>query len=343
MKRWVTLLLCMYAALIHARAPSREVVLYNWSEYMDPAILRDFESETGIHVTEIHYDSDEGKEELLALNGGAGMDVVLTSAVSLPGYALAGWIRPLDALEGDAAMLAWSERYPGVNARLGLPLLWGTVGIAYRRDQVAPPTSWLALFRPDPSLDGRIMLIDDMKDTFGLALKALGYSLNSVDPEQNQEAARLLERLKTHRPILDYPALNADNVLSRGRVTLAMVYNGDGLVLQQLDERLAFVVPEEGTNLWLDTVALLKAAPHPEDALVFIRYLARPDVAARLSRYTRCATANPEAEALLPENFRKNPLIYPPADIRARSEGFRPLPPAILRQRQAAFNRLRNP
>ncbi|RMF13699.1 MAG: spermidine/putrescine ABC transporter substrate-binding protein [Gammaproteobacteria bacterium] len=343
MKKWARAAFIMaLLTTVSAVSAEQEVVLYNWAQYMDPAILEDFHRETGIRVVEIHYESDQTKDDLLALNGGAGMDLMITSSVTLPVYASVGWIQPWGEMENwQHVDSRWYESLPPEHQRLGVPLLWGTVGILYRKDRVDRPDSWLALFRPRDKLAGKIMLTDDVKDVFGLALKALGFSLNSTDYEENQQAAELLGVLARSRPVFGYPVLNAHNALSRGQVLMAMIYNGDAITLQDEDDRLAFVVPREGTNLWLDSIALFRDAPHPEVARTFVEYLLRPDVAARLSTYLSFATANRDALPLLPDTLRNNDIVYPPDDVMARSEMFRPLPDSVMRMRQMYFSKIR--
>lgn len=342
--KWLRRALCMVGLIVSCSAGAeQEVVLYNWSDYMDPGILEDFYRETGIRVVEIHYETDQTKDELLALNGGAGMDLMITSSISLPVYASAGWIRPISGLNNWQHIDSrWYEDLPPLQQHLGVPLLWGTVGILYRKDRVPLPGSWMALYRPSPELAGQIMVIDDVKDVFGLALKALGFSLNSTDETENRQAGELIQALGRARPLFGYPAFDKNNALSRGRVLMAMVYNGDAVTLGEQDDRLAFAVPEEGTNLWLDCIAMFSAAPHPEAARKFVDYLLRPDVAARLSAYLYYATANRSAIPLLPRALRDNPIVYPPDSVLEQSEMFRPLPEDIQRVRQVYFSKIRS-
>lgn len=333
------------ALLLWSAATSAETLtLFNWEEYMDPGLLEAFQAETGVEVREVYYQTDELKNEtLLNTNGGQGFDLIIGSGFSFRSYAQQGWLAPIDpeALRhfGDIDP-RWQREYPVVGKH-AIPYFWGTVGIAYRSDKVTGPvSSWMDLFRPKPELKGRIVMIRDGLDTVSLALKALGYSLATDDPAAIADAESLLREQRPFVLEYGYIDLTEDSSLINGEAWMAMAYNGDALALQDKDPRIAFTVPNEGTNLWIDYIAVLRASRRQELAFRFIEFINRPANAARLAEYVYYATPNKAAEKLLAAEYLGNPAIYPPEEVLAKSETYSTIGPRQLRARNRAFARI---
>ncbi len=227
--------------------------------------------------------------------------------------------------------------YAGTSG-LAVPYFWGTLGIAYRTDLVSrPPHSWLDLLRPDAALSGRIMMIADSFDLIGMALKALGHSMNSNDPDALAQAAALLAEQKPAVRRYGTVSLGADSELLSGEVIAAMSYSGDAATLMDRDATIAYVVPREGGAIWVDYLAI-GARGRRSLAAAFIDFLNRPEIAARNARYVFYATPNRAAEALLPAEFLQDPLIYPDAKTLAHSEHYGNLTPDALRRRVQVYS-----
>ncbi len=325
-------------------ASAQSLTLFNWEEYMDPALLEAFREETGITVREVYYQTDELKNEtLLNTNGGQGFDLIIGSGFSFRAYVQQGWLAPVDRDKvrhlGEIDP-RWQREYPTVSKH-AIPYFWGTVGIAYRTDKVSRPvTSWMDLFRPDETLKGRIVMIRDGLDTISLALKALGFSLATDDPAAITDAETLLREQRPYVLEYGYIDLTADSSLITGEAWMAMAYNGDALALQDKDERIAFAVPAEGTNLWIDYIAVLKSSASKDHAFRFIDFINRPRNAARLAEHVYYATPNRAAEKLLPAEYLGNPSIYPPNEVLDKSETYSTIGPLQLRARNRAFARI---
>lgn len=324
-------------------AKSKELVFLNWPNYMDPGILAEFERRTGISVRQSYFDSDTARGELLLESEGKGYDVALINGASIRILAKRGWLERID--ESSIPNLKhidprWRSAF--VQAEdFGVPYFWGTLGIVYRKDLVPfKVSSWMDLLRPAEELHGKVSMIGDSADMIGAALKALGYSLNSTDEKEMQEAEALLQAqtpaVKTYR----YLSLDKDSALLTGDIVMSMMYNGDTRMLQQHNDNIAFVLPKEGGNIWTDYLSVLSASPRKAEAKLFINFLNEPEIAARLARYVYYATPNRAAEALLPAEFKNDPIIYPTGKALENSEAYRRLPPRAQKNRAAIFSRI---
>jgi spermidine/putrescine transport system substrate-binding protein len=330
--RWLVILAAMiWAGAVYAN----ELVILNWADYLDPEVVAEFEKENGAKVRFVYFESDEGRDNYLVEQGIAGIDVALVDNTAVKPYAKRGWLKPLR--KEDIPNLRhidpkWAEYYKGLS-EYGAAYSWGTLGIVYRRDLVKPaPASWLDLLRPSEAARGRILMIDDSVELIAVALKALGYSMNESSEQALKEAKALLLDQRPAVREYGYFAVDKSSSLISGDTVMGMAYNGDALILADLDERIGFLVPKEGSSLWVDYLVIMSKAPHPELAMRFIDFINRPQVAARNAQYTYSATANSAAEKLLPEEFLGDPLVYPPPEVMARCEAYAEQSPAVRRR-----------
>lgn len=326
-------------------AQESSLVLFNWDAYIDPALLERYHRETGTRVMVQAYDTDESKDhELAATDRGEGFDLIIGSGVSLRSLAESGWLAELP--EADMPQLKnlharWRDAYQSVRA-YAVPYFWGTMGIAYRSDRVQPPRGWQDFFEPAPGLQGSLMLIDDSKDAFGAALKMLGYSMISDDPDQLRAALKVLQAVRPHLRDIGYFGYGPDSVLATGEVLMAMAYSGDVLTLQENVPTVKYFVPPEGTNLWVDYIAVFASSPKRDAAFRLIDFLNQPDVAAQNARFVHYATPNAAAEKLLEPEFLADPILYPPAEVLDRSETYEEMSTLATRQRTRLFSQIRD-
>ncbi|WP_439860590.1 polyamine ABC transporter substrate-binding protein [Pseudomonas sp. MBLB4136] len=317
-------------------ASERQLLILNWSDYLDPELVEAFERQHGAKVVQSYYSSDEVRTQILLENDAEGYDLILTSGVDLAPYAKRGWIAPLDhaRLPGFSHLEPrWLQAFPAAQSH-GAPYFWGTLGIVYRSDLLSTPlTSWQQLFRPAPELQGKISMLEDSRDLIGMSLKALGHSANSSDAAQLKAAQALLLEQKPHVRSYAYISLDETSPILSGEIVAAMMYSGDALMLQAHNEHLRYVLPSEGGNLWADYFALGHKARNPDLAYAFLNFINEPQHAAQLAQYVHYATPNRAAQRLLPEAMLSDPIIYPDATGLASSEFYQPLPPRALRLR----------
>lgn len=343
-RKAILITFCLLATTVFAQgAEPRELRFLNWPDYMDPEILAEFERLSGIKVKQSYFDSDTTRDEQLLETEGRSFDLALTNGASLRILAKRGWLEPLD--EASIPNLKhidprWRTAFEK-SEDFGVPYFWGTLGIVYRQDLVPfKVTSWMDLLQPVDELRGKVSMIGDSADMIGSALKALGYSLNSTNADELKKAEMLLHAQAPAVNTYRYPALNKDSALVTGEVVMSMMYNGDSRMLQVHNENIVFVLPQEGGNIWTDYLSVMSSSRKKADAKRFIDFLNKPEIAARLAQYVYYATPNRAAEALLPADFRKDPVIYPGEAALKNSEAYSRLPPRAQKNRAAIFSRI---
>lgn len=331
------------AARLDAQAAPRELSLLTWAEYFDPEVIAGFEKTYGARIKTTFFESDDVRDRMVQEVEATGFDLALINDVMVAPYARQGWIAAIDKVAVPNLRHIdprWRNAYPMVE-EFAVPYFWGTLGIAYRKDLLKQPvSSWMQLFRPEEALRGRIIMLYDVRDTLGMALRALGYSVNATDPDQLAQAAALLEKQRPYVHSYSYVSLSEESGIVTGEFWMAMIYNGDAYFLKKYNENIEFVVPLEGTNIWTDYLCVFASSRNKDLAFKFINYLNEPRNAAKLALYSHYATPNLAAQAYLPEEFLKDPTVYPPSQVIARSETYAPLPPQTMKARNAIFARL---
>jgi spermidine/putrescine transport system substrate-binding protein len=207
-----------------------------------------------------------------------------------------------------------------------VPYMWGSAGIAYNSAKLSrPPESWKDFFDPSflQGLERRVSLLDDPREVLGAALKAEGASINSKDTTQLEAAkARLLATLP-HLGRIDSNSYK--DLLASGDLWLAHGYSGDVLRLQATHPDIKFIAPSEGSTYAIDNLVIPLSAPHKKEAALFIDFIMRPEINARIAQSIHFATTNDAAQRLLPPEMLRNPNIYPSDEAMARFEGFEDL------------------
>ena len=298
---------------------SRKLHYFTWSDYVDREILEAFERENHVKLV---VDTFSSNEELLAKvqNGGAGYDVAVPSDFMVTLLVKQGLLAKID--HGNVPNLADID--PALmnlsfdpKQDYSVPYLWGTVGIGYDSNVISsPPDSWEVLW--DPAYKGRISMLNDQREVLGVALRALGYSLNETTPTAiNQAKVKLL----TQKPLVKvYTSENYDHLLASGEVVLA--HGWGGAIARAIHERpsLRYVVPKEGGTIWTDCLVILKSSTKVDLATRFINYLIGTDVSIRTTNRLQFASANRKVKEKLSLQLRNNPAVYPPEDSKRRLE-----------------------
>lgn len=320
---------------VHLAAEARhELVILNWSDYLDPELVAEFETAYNTKVTQVFFASDERRTELLLETGGKGYDLILTSGVDITTYVQQGWLSPLN--KGQLPNLAylsprWRQAFPYAE-QYAVPFFWGTTGIAYREDLVATPiTSWKQIFEPDTELQGKIALFDSPGDVIAMALKSLGFSSNSEDEQALSRVRELLRAQKPHVHSSKYLSMDESSLLVKGEVIAAMAYNGDALMMAEHNNHIRYVIPEEGGEIWIDYFVIANHAANPDLAHTFLNFINEPGNAAQMATFVYYATPNLAAEKLLDEDFLNNPIIYPQQSNLQNSELYAPRSPRSQR------------
>ncbi len=306
-----------------ACSPSRpQLNVFIWSEYLDPAVIREFEQQHNCRVVLDYYEDPESMIAKLAAGGDSLYDIVVPSNNNLPVLVNRGLLAPLprDGLPNLQNLdPAFTNTLFDPGNRHGAPYQWGTTGLYVRAPtNQSLDESWSLIFRPDPAVR-RFLLIDDPRSCIGAALRFRGVNPNTADPKHLADARELLAAAK-HRSLGFEGSVGGRNRVLSKDAEIAIVYSVDAIRGVEEDPDTRYLIPREGSELWLDCMSIPARAPHPELAARFINFLLEAKVAARTAEYNRAATPNRAARDFLNASSLNNPAIYPPAETMSRLE-----------------------
>ncbi len=303
--------------------------LYNWSEYIDPELLVKFEEETGIKVVEDTFGSNE--DLLGKLQGGAtGYDVIVPSDYMVDIMIQEDLLADLDHSQlttlGDLDP-TWTDPPFDPGMEHCMPYFWGTTGIGFNWDDWdEAPDSWAYIFDPElaAEFDGQISFLDDMRETIGAALIYLGYSLNTVNEAELQEAKDVILAVKPF--LASFDSDNFEDTLLTGDTKLVMGWSGDVFTAQLENENIDYVIPKEGAAKWMDNLCITAdAGADPgryANAHLFIDFMNRPDIAAQNTNWVWFGSPNKTAESMINPEILAYPAIYPSAETFEKLEWF---------------------
>ena len=312
--------------------------VWNWSSYVGPETIPNFEREFGVRVRYAVYESNE---EMLArvMGGNSGWDVVFPTSYLIEPMREMGFLSPLD--HGRLKNLVHLDtlfRQPvwDPELRWGVPYMWNGTGICYsNRVEVE---SWEDMW--ESTLQGRITMLDDPVDVFGACLKKLGKSVNTRSADDLHAAKA--EAVEQKELLRAYINAEVRDQLIAGDVVAAQLWSTTAQQAIDETQQLAFCYPSEGFPLYPDVAVVLRESRRAELAHKFIDYLLRPDVAAGVVRGARTATANGSARDLLPDELKDNPVLYPPQDVMDLGEWALTSPPEIQRLRDRLWTEIKS-
>ena len=326
--RKFALILCILiafsaCAMGSASASAEELTVFNWFDYIDPAVIDLFEEETGITVKYVNFTTN--KEMYTKLEAGAGTyDVIFPSEYMIERMIAHDMLEELDlsAMPNFANVMdrLKDPSYDPGN-RFSVPYMWGTLGYLYNTEMVDEElTSWSALF--DEKYAGNVIMMNSMRDSIGLALKYLGYSMNTRDEAELNEAKDLLIKQKQDKIQCGYLLDETKDKMVGGEAAIGVVYSGDAQYAIEKNESLVYVVPEEGSNIWVDGMCIPKGSKNVEGAMKFIDFLCREDIAAMNFDYIYyCSPIQAVVDGLDEEEAAQS-TINPSEDVVSRCEYF---------------------
>ena len=353
----------LFAALslgaVAAQATPAVVNIYNWSDYIAEDTLAEFQQASGIKPVYDVFDSNETLEGKL-LAGNSGYDVVVPSNHFLSRQIKAGVFQKLD----KSRLPHWNNLDPQLLERLqandpgnqyAVPYLWGTNGIGYNVAKIREVLgierieSWDVLFEPENLAKLKacgVSFMDSADELYPAMLNYMGLAPDSTRIKDYKDAERKLQALRPHITYFHSSRYISD--LANGNICIAFGYSGDVFqAISRAEEagngiELAYVVPREGGNLWFDMLSIPADAKNVEQAHAFIDYLLQPQVIAAVSEYVGYANANTQADALMDEQVRQNPSIYPSAAVQQRLYVSSELPPEVMRWITRSWNKLKS-
>jgi spermidine/putrescine transport system substrate-binding protein len=314
--------LASLSLVLQSNAQTKVLNLFNWSEYMDPAILKDFEKQFGAKVNVSLYESNEDLIAKLKANGGSQYDIIVPGQYAIPLLSRLNLLLPLEKskvpnIKNLSAKFVNPSFDPG--NKFSAAYQWGTVGVVYRKDRLKKFDQSWNLFFDKSKQQGAFLLMDSTREMLGPALKYLNKSLNSTTPADMQKVLEIMSDAKTRSLGFDGGVGNRNKV-SAGQASYGVAYNGDVIKLQAEDKNLGFFVPREGSVIFTDSMAIPVKAPNADLAHKFVNFMLEPKVGARLSNYNRYATPNEAAKPFINKSDVSNPGVYPPAAIMNKLE-----------------------
>ena len=297
-----------------------ELYVYNWGEYIDLEVIDMFEE---LYDIDVIYDEFEENEDMYPIieNGSVVYDVVCPSDYMISKMIANDMLAPLNYENIpniqylDPLYLKQAEEFDKGN-QYAVPYCWGTVGIIYNTKMVEEEiTSWSALF--DEKYAGNILMIESVRDGFSVAMNMLGYSINTVDKEQIEEAKELL---KTQYPVVQaYVVDQVRDKMISGEAAMGVIYSGEALYTITENEDLAYVVPEEGSNVWLDCWVIPSNCQSKENAEKWINFMCDPEIALKNFEYIMYSTPNKAAKELIEDEELKNSEVaFPSEEVLSR-------------------------
>jgi spermidine/putrescine-binding protein len=321
-------LICMLLVLAVLALPlagfAEEVVnVFNWEDYICQDALDLFTQETGITVNYMNFTTNEDMI-VKVRNSPSSFDVVFPSDYMIERMIAEDLLAPIDFT--NVPNFQYTETnlvdptYDPTNA-YSVPYMWGTVGILYNKTMVTEPvTSWGILF--DQKYKNNVFMLDAIRDCLGVTLKYLGYSMNTRDPLELNAAKELLIKQKKDGIVKAYQVDETKDKMVAGEAALALVWSGDAQYAIDLNPDLAYVVPQEGSNVWVDGMVILKDAKNKENAEKFIDFMCRPDVAKMNCEAIWYSSPNTGAIELMGSDYQDNLTMNPTQDIVDRCEFF---------------------
>lgn len=292
---------------------SKKVVVYNWGEYLDPEVLTMFEEETGIDVVYEEFETNEILYPKIS-SGAIAYDVICPSDYMIQRMIKNNLLAEINFdnipnIKNIGKEYMDQSRQFDPENKYSVPYCWGTVGILYNKTMVDEPvTSWSILW--DEKYKDNILMQDSVRDTFGVALKYLGYSLNSTDLDELTKARDLLIKQK---PLVQaYVIDQVRDKMIGNEAAIGVIYSGEAIYTQKENPDLEYVVPKEGSNIWIDSWVIPKNAENKENGEKFINFLCRPDIALKNFEYITYSTPNTEARKMIEdESIRNSEIAFP--------------------------------
>ncbi len=329
-----------------AAAQERVLNIYNWSDYIDDSILKDFTKETGIKIVYDVYDSNEILETKL-LAGGSGYDIVVPSAEFMGRQIPAGVFQKLDKDKLPNLKNMWDEISSRTTVydpgnEYSINYMWGTTGIGFNKAKIKEALgtdeidSWDVLFKPENSAklkDCGIYLLDSGSEMLRPALHYLGFDTNNPTAESFAKAEGLYLSIRPN--IRKFHSSEYINALANGDICMAVGYSGD--IFQARDRaeeakngvEIGYSIPKEGALMWFDQMVIPADAKHVEEAHEFINYIMRPEVIAKASDYVFYANGNKASQEFIDKELLNDPAVYPSEEVMKQLFVPMPYPPKI--------------
>ncbi len=319
----LALVVSMLPCFAPAACAEETLTVYNWYDYIDDSVIEQFEAETGIKVRYVNFTTNEEMYVKMTAGGGE-YDVIMPSDYMIERLLKEDMLLELDyaKLPNADGVIEWMKN-PSYdpNGAHSVPYMWGTVGILYNTDYVDEEiTSWKSLF--DPAYQRDVFMLDSIRDTIGVTLKMLGYSLNTREEAALEAAKQALIQQKNDNIVQGYLVDEVKDKMIGGEAAMAVMWSGDAMYSIVENDSLVYVVPEEGSNVWLDAMCIPKTCKNVDAAHKFIDFMCRPEVAYKNMQYIYYSTPIQAVVEMLSDEEKAYEALNPSAEAVARCEFF---------------------
>ncbi|MEF9990664.1 MAG: spermidine/putrescine ABC transporter substrate-binding protein [Romboutsia sp.] len=313
-----------------SKSSSSVLNVYNVGDYIDESLIGKFEDETGIKIVYETYDTNESMYQKIK-SGSTKYDLIFPSEYMVEKMIGEDMLQEID-YKNIPNYKYISDDFKNTDYDPGdkrsVPYMWGTFGILYNTEMVDEDIdSWDVLW--DKKYKGEIQMLDSVRDSMGIALKRLGYSMNTENIDEIEKAKN--ELIKQKSVVQAYVNDEGKDRILAEEAAMGIVYSGDALTLIEANPKLEYVTPKEGTNKWVDAMCIPNTAENKKEAEMFINFLLDPENAKINVDYIGYSTPNMGAYDLLDEETKNDPIAYPPDEVLDKSEIFIDLPPSVLR------------
>ena len=343
MKKLLCILVTL-ALMLPVCASAQEVVnVFNWEDYIDESVLAQFEQETGIHVNYMRFTTNEDMIVQVEANPGA-FDVCFPSDYIVERMLSKDMLAEIDYDKvPNAQYILENLRNPDYdpNNVHSLPYMWGTVGILYNTTMVEEPVdSWGILW--DSKYKSYVFMLDSFRDSMGVTLKYLGHSMNTRDIIALESCKDKLIEQKKNGIVKAYQVDETKDKMVAGEAALAVMWSGDAQYAIDLNPDLAYSIPSEGSNIWIDAMVIPKNAQNMDNALKFVDFLCRPDIAQKNCEAIWYSSPNSGAIELMGEDYIENPVMNPTDEEVARCEFFHDIDETFMPVYTALWQEVKN-
>ena len=300
---------------VETSSEQQQLFLFNWGNYIDPELIKEFEAETGIQVVYETFDSNDAMEAKLK-QGGTRYDIVFPSESSITKLVNQNLLQKLDhskikGLENISPFLLNSPVDKG--NQYTIPYFWGTVGIMVNTKYIDPESiqTWSDLWKED--FKNKVLVLDGNREALGMALQSLGYSLNSKNEDELKAAEQKLKELKPNvRAVLNE---EIKTMMKLEEAPIGMGYSGDAAAVAEENPNVQYILPKDGSAVWTDNFAIAHTAVNIDGAYAFINFMLRPENAARNAEYVGYSTPNEKAQELMDPEVTSDETYYPSEEI----------------------------
>lgn len=299
---------------------SDSLVILNWEDYLDPEVIKEFETQTGIDVEEVTFSTMEEERALFKAHPET-YDIMIIDDWN---FRVLNKLNEFEELDKTNIpnFKNIADEYQNLDFDKGnkytVPFLPGTTGFMVNSRYINPlPDSWDIFW--DKKYQGRTAFLDEKREVISAVLKKLGYSLNTEDPSQLAEVKE--ELLKQNAQMLD--TITVRSKLISEEIIIGQIYGSDALYAAEINPNLVYITPKEGISLWMDNMVISKQSKKKEQAYKFINFILEPEIGAMVANYAWCMTPNKESIQYIDEELASDPYIYLPEDILQKSEYFK--------------------